>query len=46
VRKEIIKLKEQKVDGIIMDLRNNGGGSLYDVVQMVGLFMKADRLYR
>lgn len=41
VRKEIIKLKEQKVDGIVMDLRNNGGGSLYDVVQMVGLFIEA-----
>lgn len=40
VRKEIIRLKEQKVDGIIMDLRNNGGGSLYDVVQMVGLFIE------
>lgn len=39
VAKEIIKLKEQDVDGIIMDLRNNGGGSLYDVVQMVGLFI-------
>ena len=40
VRKEVIKLKEQKVDGIIMDLRNNGGGSLYDVVQMVGFFIE------
>jgi len=40
VAKEIIKLKEEKVDGIIMDLRNNGGGSLYDVVQMVGLFIE------
>lgn len=40
VRKEVIRLKEQKVDGIIMDLRNNGGGSLYDVVQMVGLFIE------
>jgi len=40
VRKEIIRLKEQKVNGIIMDLRNNGGGSLYDVVQMVGLFIE------
>src|SRR5205085_3612596 len=40
VRKEIIRLKEQKVDGIIMDLRNNGGGSLYDVVQMVGFFIE------
>jgi carboxyl-terminal processing protease len=39
VAREIIKLKEQNVEGIIMDLRNNGGGSLYDVVQMVGLFI-------
>lgn len=41
VKKEIIKLKEQGVDGIVMDLRNNGGGSLYDVVQMVGLFIES-----
>ncbi|MEY3152349.1 MAG: hypothetical protein RLZZ333_946, partial [Bacteroidota bacterium] len=39
VAKEIIKLKEQQVDGLVMDLRNNGGGSLYDVVQMVGFFI-------
>ncbi len=39
VGKEIIKLKEQNVDGIIMDLRNNGGGSLYDVVQIAGYFI-------
>ncbi|HLO81479.1 MAG TPA: carboxy terminal-processing peptidase, partial [Chitinophagaceae bacterium] len=40
VAREIIKLKEQGIDGIIMDLRNNGGGSLYDVVQMVGFFIE------
>jgi carboxyl-terminal processing protease len=39
VEKEVIKLKEEKVDGIVIDLRNNGGGSLYDVVQMAGLFI-------
>jgi carboxyl-terminal processing protease len=39
VAREIIKLKEAKVDGIVLDLRNNGGGSLFDVVQMVGLFI-------
>lgn len=39
VAKEVTKLKDQKVDGIVMDLRNNGGGSLYDVVQMAGLFI-------
>ena len=39
VAREILKLKEQNIDGLIMDLRNNGGGSLYDVVQMVGFFI-------
>ncbi len=39
VANELIKLKNEKVDGIVIDLRNNGGGSLYDVVQMVGLFV-------
>ncbi len=37
---EIEKLKAENVTGIIMDLRNNGGGSLYDVVQMVGFFIE------
>lgn len=40
VAKEVIKLKQQNVDGITIDLRNNGGGSLYDVIQMAGLFIK------
>ncbi|MDZ4793825.1 MAG: carboxy terminal-processing peptidase [Bacteroidota bacterium] len=39
VAKEVAKLKEEQVDGIVIDLRNNGGGSLYDVVQMAGLFI-------
>ncbi|MFZ9718478.1 MAG: S41 family peptidase, partial [Chitinophagaceae bacterium] len=39
VANEINKLKAQQVDGIILDLRNNGGGSLWDVVQMVGFFI-------
>ncbi len=39
VAKEVTKLKEAKVDGIVIDLRNNGGGSLYDVVQIAGLFI-------
>lgn len=41
VAREVQKLKDEKVDGIIMDLRLNGGGSLFDVVQMVGLFIKS-----
>jgi carboxyl-terminal processing protease len=40
VAKEIEKLKAENVDGIVLDLRGNGGGSLYDVVQMAGLFIE------
>ncbi len=40
VATEVTKLKAEKVDGIVIDLRNNGGGSLYDVVQMAGLFIE------
>ena len=40
VAKELEKLKAEKVEGVILDLRDNGGGSLYDVVQMVGLFIE------
>lgn len=40
VAAEVQKLKAEKVDAIILDLRGNGGGSLYEVVQMVGLFVK------
>jgi carboxyl-terminal processing protease len=37
---EIEKLKASKVDGIIIDLRNNGGGSLGDVVDIAGYFIE------
>ena len=40
VEAEIEKLKSENVDGIILDLRNNGGGSLRDVVKMSGLFIE------
>ncbi len=40
VAKELKKLKEQNVNGVILDLRNNGGGSLKDVVTMSGLFIE------
>jgi carboxyl-terminal processing protease len=40
VAKEVEKLKAAHVEGIVMDLRGNGGGSLTDVVDMVGLFIK------
>lgn len=40
VAKEVEKLKRENVKGIILDLRNNGGGSLRDVVRMSGLFIE------
>ncbi len=39
IEKELIKLKAAHVDGVILDLRNNGGGSLSDVVDIAGLFI-------
>lgn len=39
VRLEVEKLQEEKVNGIILDLRNNGGGSLADAIEMSGLFI-------
>ena len=40
VANEIRKLKTEGVEGIVLDLRNNGGGSLRDVVDMTGLFIE------
>jgi carboxyl-terminal processing protease len=40
VKKELEKLKAENVEGVILDLRDNGGGSLQDVVTMTGLFIK------
>ncbi|MFK8266500.1 carboxy terminal-processing peptidase [Capnocytophaga cynodegmi] len=37
---EIEKLKKENIDGLIIDLRNNGGGSLKVVVELGGLFIK------
>lgn len=39
IKTELLKLKDQDVDGVILDLRNNGGGSLRDVVDMTGFFI-------
>jgi len=38
IRKEIEKLKKQNIKGLILDVRDNGGGSLQEVVEMAGLF--------
>lgn len=37
---EIERLKKENIDGILIDLRNNGGGSLPAVIKMAGLFIK------
>ena len=40
VRKLVEELKQEKVDGLIIDLRNNGGGSLQEAISLTGLFIK------
>lgn len=40
VEAELEKLKAEGVDGVVLDLRNNGGGSLMEVVRMTGLFIE------
>jgi carboxyl-terminal processing protease len=40
VKREVQKLIAEGVDGIVIDLRFNGGGSLRDVVDMSGLFIE------
>jgi len=40
IRLALGKLKQEGINGIILDLRNNGGGSLADVVKIAGLFIE------
>lgn len=40
VKKLIGELKKEKIDGLIIDVRNNGGGSLKEAVELSGLFIK------
>lgn len=37
--KEILKLKKEKIDGLILDLRFNGGGSMQEAFDLIGLFI-------
>ena len=39
VKRYLTELKAEKVDGVIVDLRNNGGGSLTEAVNLTGLFI-------
>ncbi len=40
VKKFLNELKAEKVDGVVIDLRNNGGGSLDEAINLSGLFIK------
>ena len=40
VKEEIIRLKKEGMEGLVLDLRNNGGGSLQTVVDIAGLFIE------
>ncbi|HMJ68419.1 MAG TPA: carboxy terminal-processing peptidase [Cyclobacteriaceae bacterium] len=40
VRNLISELQKEGIDGVVMDLRNNGGGSLEEAIQLTGLFIK------
>ena len=40
VRKLLAQMKEKKADALIIDLRENGGGSLTEVIELSGLFIK------
>lgn len=40
VKREVEKLKAAGMQGLVLDLRNNGGGSLGDAVKMAGLFIE------
>jgi len=39
VAKEIIKLKRENIDGLILDVRFNGGGSIYEGLELTGIFV-------
>jgi len=39
IKKELNKLKNEGVEGIVLDLRNNGGGSLATVIDIAGFFI-------
>jgi carboxyl-terminal processing protease len=39
VAKEIVKLKRENIEGLILDVRYNGGGSLGEALQLTGIFI-------
>ena len=41
VAKEIVKLKKDAIDGLILDVRYNGGGSMQEAIELAGIFIDA-----
>ncbi|MBI1783204.1 MAG: PDZ domain-containing protein [Sphingobacteriales bacterium] len=41
VAKEIVKLKKENIEGLILDLRYNGGGSMREATELAGIFIDA-----
>ncbi len=39
VKKLLTELEQENVDGVVIDLRNNGGGSLQEATELTGLFI-------
>ncbi len=39
VAKEILKLKKENIEGLIIDLRYNGGGSMQEAIELSGIFI-------
>lgn len=39
VGKELIRLEKEKIDGLILDLRDNGGGSMLEALRLAGIFI-------
>ena len=39
--RELIKLRKDSISGLIIDLRNNGGGSMWEAIQLSGIFIDA-----
>ena len=40
IEKDVVRLKKEGMEGLVLDLRNNGGGSLKTVVDIAGLFIE------
>lgn len=45
VAKEIVKLKKENIDGLILDIRYNGGGALAEGIELAGIFINEGPLF-